>query len=684
MEIYWSLGTEVFSGIIVSFICLMPNSLKNQSSPYLKVASKQPVNWHPWGKDAFELARRVDKPVIVSIGYSSCHWCKQMTRDNYEDPYIASLMNRHFVCIKVDREERPDLDLFYMEASRMFNQSAGWPLHAFCLTNGSPFWCGTYFPKEDNGQGIAPWPQVLLRIAEHYQNHREEIEENGKNALANLIHANNANLSDPREWKKEILIDAGRTLCESHDDEAGGFTPAPKFPSPMKMDFLFILSESNAVRKNTDFSKRLNFCLNKTLGSMASGSLFDHVNGGFFRYCLDRDWASPHFEKILSDNALLISTYSRALRKFQNPRDREIVKKTIAWIESEMGNPKIGYATSLSAETNQMEGAHYLWTQEELEKVVGKEDAEQMLQIWEPFAKTSTDLFLPRLTDNEKVSVEKQNNILQRLHDKRTSLGPERDEKRSCAQHALLVRAYIDAGLALDEKSLILRAEKILNWMESSFRLPNGYVASLVYPDQSQSQFGFLEDYAFWAEAILLLSTISEAWGLGKLVAWAEKAEELLNLTIEQFKDPKLSGFYISSENMKNAGPARKKSWYDHSMPSGNSSLLRCFYTLGEIRGESSKWFTEYKEALSGYQKLNKQSPDGIGHALSAQTEQALGTVKIEGPIQKIKDIAFQMSKRNYRPILYTETNEFAVQISQQTKTYKPDEVNELIKQIIE
>ena len=219
----------------------MPNSLNNQSSPYLQELSEQPVDWQPWGKAAFQLAKQTDKPVIVSIGYSSCHWCRQMSRENYEDSYVASIMNRHFVCIKVDREERPDLDLFYMEAARMFNQSAGWPLHAFCLPDGSPFWCGTYFPKEDNGQGIAPWPQVLMRIAEHFRKGRHELEENGKNALENLLHTNNSFLSDPREWKADILIQAGESLCQSHDDKWGGFTPAPKFPSHMKVDFLFSL-----------------------------------------------------------------------------------------------------------------------------------------------------------------------------------------------------------------------------------------------------------------------------------------------------------------------------------------------------------------------------------------------------------------------------------------------------------
>lgn len=645
----------------------MANALLNQSSPYLKESSNQPVNWQPWGKAAFDQAKEFDKPLIVSIGYHSCHWCRQMARDNYEDSYIASIMNRHFVCIKVDREERPDLDLLYMEASRMFNQSAGWPLHAFCLPDGAPFWCGTYFPKEDQGQGIAPWPQVLLRIAEHFRTRREELIENGKNALANLAYSNHSSLSDPRDWQNEILLNAGATLEEAHDDEFGGFTPAPKFPSPMKIDFLFALSEAESVRKNQKFSKRINFCLKKTLGAMKNGRLFDHVNGGFFRYCLDREWTSPHFEKMLSDNALLISTYSRAWRKFRNPQDLRVIELTWDWIKNEMGNSKTGYATSLSSETNQMEGAHYLWTHDELQKTIGSKDALKMEQIWGPFAKASSDLFLPTVINTAEIPNDQQLVILEKLKVARNLISsPERDEKKSCAVHALLVRALVDAGVAIQDKSYLTEAFELLQWMESVFRLNDSSVASILYPDQSTSSFGFLEDYAFWAEAILSFGAIAEIWDFGKLNDWVKTAEELINLTVLHFKDPKLPGFFTSLEQMENAPPVRKKSWHDHAIPSGNSSLLRSFHTLGKLGKEKGKWQTEYNEALGAYTNLIKQSPDGIGHALTCQTEQAIGLVQISGSLSWIRNAAERMATLNYRPIFYAQKQEQCVHINGQ------------------
>ena len=661
----------------------MPNSLQSQSSPYLKDASQQPVNWYIWGEEAFAKAKELDRPVIVSIGYSSCHWCRQMARDNYEDDYIASLMNRHFICIKVDREERPDLDLFYMEAARMFNQSAGWPLHAFCLPDGSPFWCGTYFPKEDKGQDIAPWPQVLLRIAEHYHHGREELEENGKNALANLNHSNNVNLSDPREWQTKMLITAGEILCKAHDDEAGGFTPAPKFPSPMKIDFLFSLSEAEAVRRSPEFSSRLDFCLEKTLGAMGQGSLVDHVHGGFFRYCLDRDWTSPHFEKMLSDNALLISTYSRSFRKFHKLQDRVVLENTLNWIEEEMGSPRTGYASSLAAETNGMEGAYYLWTYKEVEKVIGKKEADLLVKLWGPFAKTTTDLFLPKLVHPNKMPLEKQREILRKLKAAREFAGkPSRDEKRSCAQHALYVRALIDAGTALSDEGLIIRAREVLNWMESAFRLPDNSVSSILYPDQSKSPYGFLEDYSFWAESILSFGAISEIWDQGSLDSWIEKAEALINQAVERFKDPSLAGYFTTPENMEKPGPSRKKSWYDHAMPSGNSSLLRVFSILAKLGGNQHRWSEEYEEALGGYPKIIKQSPDGIGHALSAQTENSVGIIKLACPKHFMEKIFKKLSILSHRPIFLTQKEDICLEVNQQIVALAQDQFDEVLRVI--
>ena len=646
----------------------MPNSLNNQSSPYLQELSEQPVDWQPWGKAAFQLAKQTDKPVIVSIGYSSCHWCRQMSRENYEDSYVASIMNRHFVCIKVDREERPDLDLFYMEAARMFNQSAGWPLHAFCLPDGAPFWCGTYFPKEDNGQGIAPWPQVLMRIAEHFRKGRHELEENGKNALENLLHTNNSSLTDPREWKPNILIQAGENLCQSHDDEWGGFTPAPKFPSPMKVDFLFSLGEAQTVRQNTGFSKKLDSCIEHTLGAMANGGLFDHVNGGFFRYCLDREWKSPHFEKMLSDNALLVSTYSRSLRKYQNSRDKKIILKTLEWIEQEMGSPDKGYASSLSAETNEMEGAHYLWTKSELYEALGKAQGNQLEELWGTFAKSPDSLFLPRLVDEDLLSGERQQEIFNELRmDRKKLTSPKRDEKRSCFQHGLLVRAYLDAGTALGDQTWIRKAKNLLIWMENSFSQRDGSVCALLYPNKKKSSWACLEDYSLWAEAVLNFASVCEGFGLGSNEIWIEKAETLISHAVEQFKDPTLAGFYITSNQMQDSGPVSKKPWYDHATPSGNSSIMRCFHLLGILGKNCKKWKQEYGEALGAYPKLTQQTPDGIGHALCAITEATVGTLRITAPESIIQEVTTSMKNKPYRPIFLKKSEEVKLLNNQST-----------------
>ncbi len=645
----------------------MPNNLHNEASPYLKNLSEQPVHWQPWGKQALDQAQKENKPVLISIGYSSCHWCKQMSRENYEDPYIASIMNRHFTCIKIDREERPDLDLLYMEASRMFNQSAGWPLHAFCLPDGSPFWCGTYFPKEDNGQGIAPWPQVLMRIAEHYKHNPEELIENGKNALANLSHSNHAQLSDPREWSSTLLLEAGKALILSHDDGQGGFTPAPKFPSPMKMDFLFALSESSAARNTEGVSEKLDFCLTKTLNSMATRGLFDHVHGGFFRYCLDREWNSPHFEKMLSDNALLLSTFSRSWRKYQNPQDRKVIEQTLQWIDHEMGSEQEGYACSLSAEINGVEGGYYLWTHKELSQTLGPKEADLAISKWNPFTQGSDPLFLPRSFSSEDISPDQEAEMLSLLKKSRSQLDkPTKDEKRSCAQHALLAKAWVDTGVALANESLIHKAYNLLRWMDSVFRQPDGSVSSIRYPDQTTSRFCFLEDQAFWVEALLAMGTISEIYKLGNLETWITKAEEHLLHTVEKFKDPTLPGFFSCPDGFEDSGPTRKKSWYDHAMPSGNSSLIRCFHTLGQIGKNKEKWNAEYREALAAYPKLAKASPDGIGHALCSLTEAAVGVITIQGPHLGLREIAYEMRQLSYRPIFFVEQETYSLQINQE------------------
>ena len=304
-----------------------------------------------------------------------------MSRNCFDDPYIASLMNRHFICILVDREENPELDHIYMEAVRMFDQSAGWPLHAFCLPDGSPFWGGTYFPKEDIGNGVAPWAQVLMRISEHYRNAKHELVENAKNVISNLLHSNHSEFSKDIYWNNDLLGTATERLCAKHDDINGGFTSAPKFPSPMKIDFLGSMRETNYLRTRAEEFQRASFCINQTLNKISSGGIYDHVGGGFFRYSVDEKWSQPHYEKMLSDNALLLSTFSNAYRSQPEKSYKSIILGIISWLNNEMGKPQDGYASSLSAEADGIEGSFYKWSLQELEEILGKTNANEYFSL---------------------------------------------------------------------------------------------------------------------------------------------------------------------------------------------------------------------------------------------------------------------------------------------------------------
>ena len=630
----------------------MPNQLSSQSSLYLRQHADQPVDWMPWGKSAFEKAQREDKPVIVSIGYSSCHWCLAMSEDSFEDEFVASIMNRHFVCIKVDREERPDVDLTYLEVIRMFDQSAGWPLHLFCLSDGRPFWGGTYFPKQDKGQGIVPWPQLLMRISEHYRRAKEELIENAQNVVANLEHSNHADLSPTDVWSNSLLVDAVRTICKSHDDSSGGFSSAPKFPSPMKIDFLLAMGESAAVRSDPQLSDRIDFCVKRTLDAMARGGLFDHVGGGFFRYATDDGWEVPHFEKMLCDNALLLSTYSRAYRKYRFPLYRKIVEKTVQWLLREMGNPATGFSSSLGADSNGKEGGYYLWERNELEKIMGKKETDRIFSTQKPNSQIDPNEYLPRLQgDGEDPEEEAR---LEKLLPARESRKWEisRDNKRITAWNALLLKAFVDASIALISKDCLSIACKLAEWMKENLLDDEGRLQSLLYEDQDHASGNpaFLDDYAFWAEGLLTLSSVSEWIEPGSSFTYLRDAESLASKAMDAFRDEQSAGFFFAPKDLDCPAPGQKKFWYDNAIPSGNSSLLRVFATLYLLTGEAS-WERNYCEARNAYSALVPKSPHGIGHALTAIAENEIGLCCIKADEKDWDDLAQNLAAKPYRPV---------------------------------
>ena len=648
----------------------MPNQLSDQSSLYLKQHANQPVQWMPWTQEAFDMAEKLDKPIILSIGYSACHWCHIMSVESFQDPYVASIMNRHFVCIKVDREERPDIDQTYLEAVRMFNQSAGWPLNVFCLPNGRPFWGGTYFPKEDKGQEIVPWPQVLMRIAEHYKREKGELEENANNVVCNLLHANNALSSNANEWNNELLLSAAKIICDSHDDKEGGFTPAPKFPSPMKIDFLLSIRESQAVRLNENFANKIDLSITTTLSKMALGGMYDQVGGGFFRYSVDSQWQVPHFEKMLYDNALLISTYSRAYQRFNKPIFKKIVEQTIEWLNHKMADGDGGFFSSVSADSDEGEGQYYLWTYEEIEGILGSIDAPKFADAFgigpEGNFESGKSLPVRKNQDEEEILFFR---ILEKklLQNRENKTEPTKDKKRITSWNALLIRGLVDAARAFNRKDWLQKAIDLNEWMTSDLTIKGSGISSILFENQKLSPLSFLDDFAFWAESLLNLSSISDWAEKGSSQKFIKQAEKITLSALKNFKGDELCGLFFSKKEKNDPTQVRKKFWYDNATPSANSSFLRVFSTLYELTDNSS-WLQEYREARAGYPNLCKQAPHGIGHALASIAEMEVGICSISCNTEQVDEILLKISKKPYRAIFVSifdekENNEIRLRI---------------------
>ena len=635
----------------------MSSPLSSQRSQYLQQHAKQPVNWMTWSKETFQKAEFEDKPVLVSIGYAACHWCNEMSRNCFDDKYIASLMNRHFISILVDREERPDLDHIYMEAVRMFNQSAGWPLNVFCLPDGRPFWGGTFFPKEDLGNGLAPWPQVLMRIAEHYRKAKNELIENAKNVVANLYHANNADCSSDKSWDNALLGLAAKKLCEIHDDQNGGFTPAPKFPSPMKMDFLISLRESNFLRNHPENLKRTERCIEKTLSILSSGGIYDHLGGGFFRYCTDAKWTQPHYEKMLSDNALLISTFSRAYRYNPKEKFRRVTSDTIAWLNKEMGTPKTGYASSMSSESDGVEGDCYEWSEQELREILGDDHGKSFYEIL-PSIPHREKGKLPQLIESESFTEEQQLEWISMLKkERKRKTRPLRDDKRLIAHNSLLISAFVEAAIAFNNVSLLSDAIELENWITKTFLKNDSSVRSYVYPNSSTDSVGNLDDYCFWIKALLDISSITDLLDKKTSGHYVEKALQLTEQTILKFKDSQMPGFFFTDEKIGAPIPCRKKIWYDNALPASNSILMKVFSQFYHLTSDE-KWKNEFQQGLSGYSSLAQKIPDGIGYALSAICENAVGILTVEIPNSvQISDFK-SISKSPPRCIHYRSSTE--------------------------
>ena len=615
----------------------MQNQLSQESSLYLQQHATNPVEWYAWGDAAFAAAEASGKPLLVSIGYSACHWCHVMAHECFEDEYIAGLMNKHFICVKVDREERPDVDQVYMEAVQMIQQQGGWPLNVFCLPDGRPFFGGTYFPPEDRGQGIIPWPQMLMRIADYYKRSKDELIENAdsiqKNILANTQAAATGGAS--ADWDSQILVAAAHGICGNHDDRYGGFGDAPKFPPSMSLNFLRALRRSAAVESPGALADRIDEVTHTTLRAMAHGGLYDQFGGGFTRYSVDAHWLIPHFEKMLYDNATLIEAYTRGWLDNQSPLYAAVVEETIGWLEREMSAEAGGFYAALDADSEGEEGKYYVWTPEQVDSVLGPVQAREVRAAYNitnegNFENGTTN---PALVEDDFSVREKLGEARDQLlaHREAERVPPGKDTKISTFWNAMMIRALADAGFYFDRPEWLRRAIKAAEFLWDEVIDDSGdslHISAVFYEGKGPQGDGFLHDYATVADAFLTIAGKIGWIQPGQSKLWQERARKCVDAALIKFGDAHMVGSYFTAEGVETP-VARRKEWFDNATPAGNSVLMHALSGLYALTGES-RYSREFHETLPAYADYAAKVAAGVAHALEAVTNDAIGLAVVK------------------------------------------------------
>jgi len=570
----------------------MSNRLASETSPYLLQHADNPVDWYPWGEEALGRARAEDKPILVSIGYAACHWCHVMERESFEDPGVAALMNERFVCIKVDREERPDVDAIYMDAVQAMTGHGGWPLNAFLTPQGVPYYAGTYFPPEPR-QGMPSWPQVVVGVATAWQEQRDEIEETGRRILPRLAGA--ASLA-PVEGEmdpagRDAAVDA---LRRGYDQQHGGFSSsAPKFPAASAIEFLLGRGERQMALH--------------TLRAMAGGAMYDQIGGGFARYAVDARWVIPHFEKMLYDNALLARAYLHGFQVCGEPFFARVCTETLDWALRDLRQEEGGFASALDADSEGEEGRFYVWTPDEMRAVLG----DQAQAALEYFGLTGPPNFEGRwapvraTSDPDGLTEIKAGLLAVRAR----RVWPALDDKRLTAWNALMISALADAGAALERPDYTDAAVACAEFLWRDMRDGDGRLLRTY--NRGQARLGaYLEDHAFLLEALLTLyeTTFDPRWFAA--------ARELAETILARFADTEHGGFFATADDHEPL-IARRKELEDTPIPAGASSAAYGLLRLAALTGEH-----RYEEAALGVLRLlhvlAPQHPAAFGHLLQA------------------------------------------------------------------
>lgn len=582
------------------------NRLVDEKSPYLLQHAHNPVDWYPWGAEAFETARRTDKPVFLSIGYSTCHWCHVMERESFEDPETASLINRCFVPVKVDREERPDIDAVYMSVCQALTGSGGWPLTILMTPQQKPFWAGTYLPRHSHG-GQPGLTELLTGVAELWSHERGQLLHAGEEITAHIARQAASGGKSPC---KELLQRAAEAFSRSFDEQYGGFGSAPKFPTPHNLLFLL---EYSRLERDADVLRMVE----KTLVQMARGGLFDQIGGGFSRYSTDRAWLAPHFEKMLYDNALLSYVYLEAGVRTKNGFFSTVARRTLDYVLRELTGPEGEFYCGQDADSDGVEGKYYLFSPHELQELLGPEAGERFCR-W--YGVTEAGNFegksIPNLLSNRDYGREpegldflRQKVYAYRLRRTRLHL----DDKVLTSWNALMIAALAKAHRVLGDERYLHTAERAAAFLQRNMTSPEGRLF-LRWREGEAANPGQLDDYTFLAWALLELYEAD--YGVQHL----ERAAELASELEKHFWDAEADGFFLTADDAERL-ITRPKEAYDGAAPSGNSVAGLILFRLWELTGET-RWRELAQRQLAFLAGNAWEYPMGYGFALLAVCEQ--------------------------------------------------------------
>ncbi|MCW2788983.1 MAG: N-acylglucosamine 2-epimerase [Aeromicrobium sp.] len=587
----------------------MPNSLAQATSPYLQQHADNPVDWWEWSAEALEVAKTLDRPILLSVGYAACHWCHVMAHESFEDPVTAAYMNAHFVNIKVDREERPDIDAVYMRATQAMTGQGGWPMTCVLTPDGEPFFAGTYFPPEPR-QGSPAFSQVLQALAEAWRDRRDEVLTVTQDIMKHL-----GETIDPvgGDLGAAELDAAVPELAKGYDAEAGGFGTSPKFPPSMVLEFLLRNAARTGSRQALDL-------VTGTCEAMARGGMYDQLSGGFARYSVDRFWRVPHFEKMLYDNALLLRVYLHWWRQTGSPLAARVVRETGRFLLDELRTPEGGFASALDADSDGHEGTFYVWNPNQLLRLLGAKDGAWAAQL---LGVTGAGTFERGLSTlqlrSDPTDPARWERIRVRLLEARAErTRPARDDKIVASWNGLAISALAEAGVLLDEPDFTAAAVAAAELL-SDVHLADGFVRTSRDGIASGNP-AVLEDHGSVAEAFLsVLGVTGDA-------VWLDRARLLLDRVVDHFTDPE-GGFFDTADDAETL-VVRPKDASDNAYPSGTSAATHALIAFAAVTGEH-RYRAAAETGIASAASIALQMPRFAGWTLAAAEAVAAGPLEI-------------------------------------------------------